>query len=113
MLEYNKEYNKLNRNKITKHKPNRRNTNPIYSLIKNNRKRIHKALQSNSKTTNTIKLLGCSKKFFYNWIKWQLPYDMSDDEFKKAYHIEHVRPISSFNLSDSASQNDAFNWTYT
>ena len=34
---------------------------------------------------------------------------MSDDEFKKAYHIDHVRPISSFDLSDP----DAFNWTNT
>ena len=38
---------------------------------------------------------------------------MSDDEFKKSYHIDHVRPISSFDLSDPESQYDAFIWTNT
>ena len=38
---------------------------------------------------------------------------MNDDEFKKCYHIDHVKPIATFNLSDPESQYDAFNWTNT
>ena len=41
---------------------------------------------------------------------WQLNDDISDDEFKKNYHIDHVKPISSFNLSDPESQFEAFGW---
>ena len=33
---------------------------------------------------------------------------MSYDEFKKRYHIDHVRPIATFNLSDPERQYDAF-----
>ena len=35
---------------------------------------------------------------------------MSDDEFKKLYDIDHVRPISSFDLSEKENQYDAFGW---
>ena len=79
----------------------------------NNRVRVHDALNSNNIATNTIDLLGCSKEFFYNFIKWQLPYDMIDNEFKKRYNVDHVRHIATFNLSDPASQFDAFHWINT
>ena len=42
---------------------------------------------------------------------WQLNDNISDDEFKKCFHIDHVRPISSFDLSDPESQYDAFHWS--
>ena len=86
--------------------------NPILRLIENNRIRIRQSLQAN-KATHSIDLLGCNKKFFFNWIKWQLPYDMTDDEFKKAYHVDHVRPIATFNLSDPESQYNAFHRSNT
>ena len=35
---------------------------------------------------------------------------MSDDEFKKIYDVDHVRPISSFDLSKTENQYDAFGW---
>ena len=38
---------------------------------------------------------------------------MSDDEFKKAYHVDYVRPIATYNLSDPENQYDAFHWTNT
>ena len=115
--ENHKIYYNQNKDEILNHqreyKKNKRHTDPINRLIINNRSRIRLALKSNDKTTNTIDLLGCSKEFFFNWIKWQLPYEMSDDEFKKRYHVDHVRPIATFNLSDPESQYDAFHWTNT
>ena len=41
---------------------------------------------------------------------WQISYDISDDEFKNNWQIDHVRPISSFNLSNPNDQYDAFFW---
>ena len=117
IAERKKEYNQLNRDKINDYRRtyenNKIHANTTLWLIKNNRTRIRDALKSNSKATNTIDLLGCSKEFFFNWIKWQLPYEMNDDEFKKRFHIDHVRPIATFNLSDPESQYDAFDWTNT
>ena len=98
-MRYNVEYDK-----------NRRNTDPIYRLINNNRCRIRAALHSNNKATSTINLLGCTKEFYYNWIIFQLPYNMSDSEFKELYEIDHVRPISSFDLSIKENQFEAIGW---
>ena len=42
---------------------------------------------------------------------WQLPYEMSDDEFKTLYDIDHVQPIASFDLSIKENQFEAFVWT--
>ena len=39
-----------------------------------------------------------------------MPYDISDNEFKKTYHIDHVRPVSSFDLSKPENQFKAFGW---
>ena len=35
---------------------------------------------------------------------------MNDDEFRKEFEIDHVKPIASFNLSDKESQYEAFKW---
>ena len=114
LLEQKKEYYNLNIDKINernriyvKHK---RNSNPIYRLIQNNRRRISHALESNSKVNHTIELLGCNKEFSYHFIKFLLPYDMNDEEFRNKYDIDHVVPLSSFDLSIPENQFIAFNW---
>ena len=97
LLEHSNEYHKLNRDKINNYARNydkiQRSTNPIYKLITNNRVRIRQALKSNSKTAHTIELLDCSKEFFYQWIKVNFNYDISDDELKNNYEIDHVVPL--------------------
>ena len=35
---------------------------------------------------------------------------MNDDEFKILYDIDHVKPIATFDLSDSNAQYKAFGW---
>ena len=90
---------------------NRRNNNPIYRLIVNNRARDYKSLNLNNRATNTIELLQCDRQFFYEKIKFQLPYEMSDDEFKQNYYIDHVKAIPNFDLSIKENQFEAFVWS--
>ena len=77
-----KDYYKNNKEKInkynTEYRKNKRNNNPIFRLKENIRIRIRESLQFNNKATNTINLLGCNKELFYHFIKFQMPYDMSD-----------------------------------
>ena len=117
ILQHKKKYYQLQKDKINEHRreyiKNQRNINPIYRLIENNRARIRSALQSNNKTTNTINLLGCNREFFYQWIIWQLPYEMEDNEFKENYHIDHCRAIATFDLSNEENQFIAFGWQNT
>ena len=84
------------------------NNNSIFRLINNNRTQIKNALKSNNKATNSIELLGCNKEFFFEWIQFQLPYEMNDDEFTKLYDIDHVKPIVTFDLPDSNAQYEDF-----
>ena len=114
LLEHSKEYHKLNRNKINNYARNydeiQRSTNPIYKLISNNRVRIRQALKSNSKAAHTIDLLGCDRFGVYQWIQFHLPYEMSDDEFRQNYHIDHVKAIANFDLSIKENHYEAFGW---
>ena len=89
---------------------NKRNNNPIYRLIENNRNRIRNALKSNNKADHSIELLGCNKEFFYHFIKFLLPYDVNDDEFKNNYDIDHVVALANFDLSHQKNQFIAFSW---
>ena len=80
--ENHKIYYNQNKDKILdnqkEYKNNKRHTDPINWLIINNRSRIRIALKSKKKATNTIELLQCDGQFFYKWIQFQLPYEMSD-----------------------------------
>ena len=102
MKKYHNDYDKI-----------QRNINPIYRLIKNNRNRIYEALKSNNKATDTINLLNCTRDFYYHWIKFNLPYEMSDDEFRNNYEIDHVVALSSFDFSNKENQFIAFGWENT
>ena len=110
---YAKDYYKSNKDKINNYQNNQRVINFIFKLIKNNRKRINDALKSNSKTNNTIELLGCSSNFLDQWIMWKLFCKMNDSEFKEIYHIKHYRFIATFEFSIQENQFIAFNWQNT
>ena len=97
-------------NQQNEYRNNKRNTNYIFRLIQNNRNRIRDALQSNNKADHSIELLGCNKEFFYHFIKFLLPYDMTDAEFRNNYEIDHVVALANFDLSDQKNQFIAFSW---
>ena len=111
ILDYKKKHKDSINNQKNEYNKNKRNTNPIFRLISNNRARIRLALQSNRKATTTIELLQCDRQFFYDWIQFQLPYEMSDEEFRQNYHIDHVKAIANFDLSIKENQFEAFVWT--
>ena len=79
-------------------------------MIDNNRTRVRDALKSNCKADRTIEILRCNKEFYYNWIKFLLPYDMSDDEFRNNDEIYHVVALANFDFSNEENQFIAFNW---
>lgn len=83
----------------------RYNTNPTYRLSVNLRNRLYEALKNNIKTGSAVKDLGCSieelkkhleDKFYFNSETREI---MSWDNYG-SWHIDHIRPLASFNLSD-------------
>jgi hypothetical protein len=75
------------------------------------RSRIYIALQKN-KSKKTIEYLGCNQDDYVKWISYN-SCDYTIDNHGKLWHIDHVIPLSKFNLDDEVEQLIAFNWRNT
>jgi hypothetical protein len=76
------------------------------------RTRIYNCLRYKNKTKHSIEYLGCSSDDYFKWI---LNYDSNYNlnNHGKQWHIDHVIPLSKFNLDDENQQLIAFNWRNT
>jgi len=64
------------------------------------------------KKMHTIEYLGCSSTDYVQWIcNYNDKYTL--DNRGKEWHIDHVIPLSKFNLEDKTEQLIAFNWRNT
>lgn len=65
-----------------------------------------------NKGKRTMEYLGCSRE---DYLKWLLNNNNSYtlDNHGKEWHIDHVIPLSKFNLTDEKQQDIAFNWRNT
>ena len=83
---------------------------PVEKFKRNVRSRIYKALKQN-KEDHTIKYLGCGSNEYLDWmITYNEEYTL-DNHGK--WHIDHVIPLSTFNMEDKEEQLIAFNWRNT
>jgi hypothetical protein len=79
---------------------NRYNTDIQYRLIKIQRARINAALKGKNKSKTTRELLGCTIDFFKDYIESKFLPDMTWDNYgKHGWHIDHIFPISAFDLT--------------
>jgi hypothetical protein len=115
LKEYYKEYYTNIKDRIIKQHNNyekeRRKVDPQYRMIRSIRKRTRRALNGASKSQTTKQLLGIDFEKFTKWIEFQLPvgYTMDDVATKKV-HLDHVIPLSSFNLLDEEELQKACSW---
>jgi len=83
---------------------------PIEKLKRVIRSRIISALCNKNK--HTIEYLGCNIPEYLNWLlKNDLKYTLENRGFE--WHIDHVIPLSHFNLENEEEQLVAFNWRNT
>jgi len=84
---------------------------PIDKMKRSIRCRIWEAL-NRKKENHTIHYLGCDSKTYFNWI---LSYNenYTIENRGKIWHIDHVIPLSLFNLENPDEQLIAFNWRNT
>lgn len=83
---------------------------PIEKFKRNVRSRIYHAL--NAKNKHTIEYLGCSSIDYFSWIMNYTP-DYNLSNHGKEWHIDHVIPLSKFDLDNEQQQLIAFNWRNT
>lgn len=64
------------------------------------------------KSDSTMKLVGCSMKFFREYIESKFTKGMTwENRGNNGWHFDHIRPCSSFDLSDPEQQKICFHYT--
>ena len=108
--EQKKEYYLKNKENIRIRDKKRRYVNIEYRLTLNLRRRVLLALQGKSKSKRTLELLGCTVKYLIEHLEKQFQPGMNWQE-RHLFHIDHIRPCSSFALTDPKQQSECFNYT--
>ena len=72
--------------------------------------RMYKVLKSNTKVDKTYALIGCSPAYLKKHIESQFTEGMSWDNYGK-FHIDHIIPCASFDLSKPEKQKKCFHYT--
>jgi len=86
------------------------NSNPSQKVASLLRSRIGKALSGGMKYESTENLTGCSFTDLKKHIEDKFLPGMSWEN-RSRWHIDHIRPCASFNLSFEDQQRECFNYT--
>jgi len=111
---YGKKYNIQNRQHIRisqrEREFRRYHTDSYYRFCKRLRWRIRALLVGKLKSAPTAKLVGCTTEFLRGYIEAKFIEGMTWEN-ASFWHLDHVRPLSSFNLYDHKEQLIAFHYT--
>ncbi len=87
-------------------------TNICFKLKHNLRRRIHEVIKYNKKCAPTERLLGCSLEFFKKYLESKFQPQMTWENYSfYGWHIDHIKPCFSFDLSDPEQQKQCFHYT--
>jgi hypothetical protein len=100
---YQEKYNEVRRQQM-KDDVNKR-------LKRAQRNYIYKCLTKNlQKTKKSADYLHCSVDMLKEWLEYQFVEDMSWENYGKIWTIDHVLPLSQFELTDENQRYIAFDW---
>lgn len=109
-----KEYRKNNLKKLNENSKKRRKLDTRYRLTKNLRSRLWSAIKNYGakKSTRTFDLIGCDISFFIKYIEQKFTQNMTWENYgKNGWHIDHIKPCSTFNLENDEEQKKCFHYT--
>ena len=86
----------------------RRKNNQLIRFIDIIRHRIYMGITNNKQRSHV--LLGCDYHYAKNHIEKQFKADMTWENHGKIWHIDHIIPISYFDMSNTTEQILAFHW---
>jgi len=92
-----KKYYENNKDKHLEYFISKRNTDEIFKLKDNIRRRINVflSLHNISKKNKTFDIVGCSPEFLKEFLENKFTEGMSWDKMGKDIHIDHIIPLSS------------------
>lgn len=78
----------------------------IQEVIKN---KIHKFLKN--RKTSYAELIGCDLAFFKKWMEYRFDEKMCWENFGKVWQIDHILPLSLFDMTNELDKKVCFHWT--
>lgn len=83
-----------------------------FKLTRILRKRVLLAVKKFKKSRKTLELVGCDVAFLRAYLESMFKDGMSwKNHTLKGWHIDHIKPCSSFDLSDPEQQKLCFHYT--
>ena len=87
----------------------RRANDPNFKIRLNLGSRICKAVKDGHKSARTLELLGCTVDELKEHLESKFEEGMTFDNYGE-WHIDHIKPCVSFDLTDPEEQRTCFNW---
>jgi hypothetical protein len=87
---------------------NQRNTNMNYRIKKSLAARLRNVLIKNNTTMNYI---GCNIQYLREWFEYNFTQEMNWDNYGTYWSIDHIIPVSYFNLTDELEKLKCWNWS--
>lgn len=84
---------------------------PRYLLVCNLRRRVLTALKGHRRCTSTFLLLGCSREYLRARLEAKFRPGMTWENYGPVWHVDHIRPCASFDLTDPAQQRECFHFS--
>ena len=101
LKEYSKQYFQKNKHKIYNYINNRCKIDPQYKLSLSLRRRLRCALKKAYKNGSAVEDLGCSIHELKTYLESKFQSGMSWGNWNyEGWHIDHIKPLSSFDLTD-------------
>lgn len=107
-----KKYNDSHKEQRNKYRNKRHKTDIRFKTESNLRGRIGHAIRGNTKSLSTMMLIGCEIDYLMHHLQSQFKDGMTwDNHNLHGWHIDHVRPCTSFDLSKESEQRKCFHYS--
>jgi 5-methylcytosine-specific restriction endonuclease McrA len=101
-----------NPSKFNAHRRKYLRNSPKARIANNSRDRIRRMIGSQGKTRGrSNKLIGCDADSLCLILEAQFLPGMTWANYGTAWHVDHIIPLSSYDLTDPAQQREAFHYT--
>ncbi len=111
MKTYNKKYKETHVEERKKYRKTKSEIDENYKIEQKIRSKLHTFFKSTKNKYNS--LFGCKTNEFKQWLEYNFSSDMSWDNYGVYWNMDHVIPVSVFNLLNEEEQNFCFNWKNT
>jgi len=97
--------------RTTRYKRERCRIDPAFRLGQRLRKRVWAAMNGIDKSARTFELLGCTVAELFAHLEKQSKPGMTRENYGPVWHVDHVRPCASFDLTIPEQQRECFHFS--